>query len=164
MRQSERDSVINDRFPILSFPVAVPKISRYIAARRKAPVAYKMTGRLAALLILGVPDTATLPAATGPEVHVPLSGNTIIDLQPFRRESSIAIRDTRNAKGIASLINLNPGIDSWNLLRLDASTYREKANTTTEQKPFFERPQQADRIIASSHLGIDIQRPVPYIL
>ena len=44
---------------------------------------------------------------------------TIIDLQPFRKASSIRIKGAGGKEGLATLINLNPAINSWYLLRLD---------------------------------------------
>ncbi|MGZ3591329.1 MAG: hypothetical protein ACXU99_11800 [Thermodesulfobacteriota bacterium] len=43
---------------------------------------------------------------------------TIIDLQPFRETSSIEIKGVRGEEGIATLINLNPNVNSWYFLRL----------------------------------------------
>ena len=44
---------------------------------------------------------------------------TITDLQPFRTTTSIRIRDAGGKEGLATLINLNPAINSWYLLRLN---------------------------------------------
>ncbi len=44
---------------------------------------------------------------------------TIIDLQPFRTTTSIRIKDAGGKEGLATLINLNPAINSWYLLRLN---------------------------------------------
>jgi len=44
---------------------------------------------------------------------------TIVDLQPFRETSSIKIKGARGEEGLATLINLNPGINAWYLLRLN---------------------------------------------
>jgi hypothetical protein len=46
---------------------------------------------------------------------------TIIDLQPFRETSSIKIKGAGSEEGLATLINLNPGINAWYLLRLSSS-------------------------------------------
>ena len=54
----------------------------------------------------------------GPNSQAVQGAKTIIDLQPFRKTSAIRIRDDRGAEGLATLINLNPGIDAWYLLRL----------------------------------------------
>jgi hypothetical protein len=44
---------------------------------------------------------------------------TVIDLQPFRETSSIKIKGARGEEGLATLINLNPNINSWYLLHLN---------------------------------------------
>ena len=50
------------------------------------------------------------------EADVP---KTILELQQFRRTTSTAILDPAQRRGTATLIELNPGINSWFLLRLD---------------------------------------------
>ena len=47
------------------------------------------------------------------------SPKSIVDLQPFRTTTSIRIRDAGGKEGLATLINLNPAINSWYLLRLN---------------------------------------------
>ena len=49
---------------------------------------------------------------------------SIVELQQFRRTDSIQIRDTDARQGVATLINLNPRINAWFLLRLDWSGRR----------------------------------------
>jgi hypothetical protein len=44
---------------------------------------------------------------------------TIIDLQPFRETRSIKIKGAGGHEGIATLTNLNPGINAWYLLQLN---------------------------------------------
>ena len=44
---------------------------------------------------------------------------SVIDLQQFRKATSIAVKNTSGAKGVATLINLNPRINSWFLLTLE---------------------------------------------
>jgi len=44
---------------------------------------------------------------------------TIVDLQPFCETSSVKIKGVRGEEGVATLINLNPNIDAWYLLRLN---------------------------------------------
>jgi len=65
---------------------------------------------------------------------------TIVDLQPFRRTSSIQIKTGRGEEGLATLINLNPDINSWYLLGLrwpggvpDATYHLENADSGTQQ-------------------------------
>jgi hypothetical protein len=43
---------------------------------------------------------------------------TILELQPFRQTNSIAIRAEEGREGTATLINLNPSINAWYLLKL----------------------------------------------
>lgn len=43
---------------------------------------------------------------------------TIVDLQPFRQSVSIRIRSKAGADGTATLINLNPKVNSWYLLEV----------------------------------------------
>jgi hypothetical protein len=47
----------------------------------------------------------------------PETPKTIIDLQPFRQSASIPIRSA-GKEGVATLVNLNPAINAWYLLRL----------------------------------------------
>jgi hypothetical protein len=44
---------------------------------------------------------------------------TILELQPFRSESQVAIGGLKGANGTATLVNLNPNAGSWYLLSLD---------------------------------------------
>src|SRR5512135_2474130 len=46
------------------------------------------------------------------------SPKSIVDLQPFRTTTSIRIKDAGGKEELATLINLNPAINSWYLLRL----------------------------------------------
>jgi hypothetical protein len=55
----------------------------------------------------------------GSQLDVPYVSKTIVDLQPFRETSSIRIKGVRGEEGLATLINLNPDINAWYLLRLD---------------------------------------------
>lgn len=43
---------------------------------------------------------------------------TVIDLQPFRKTTSIRVKGAGGKEGLVTLINLNPAINSWYLLRL----------------------------------------------
>jgi hypothetical protein len=44
---------------------------------------------------------------------------TILELQPFRRATSQTLTDASGRRGTATLVELNPGINAWFLLRLD---------------------------------------------
>ena len=46
------------------------------------------------------------------------AGGTIIDMQPFRETHSIGIKGAAGQQGSATLINFNPGVNAWYLLRL----------------------------------------------
>ncbi len=43
---------------------------------------------------------------------------TIIDLQPFSQARSIVIKDATGKEGLATLIQLNPYINDWSVLRI----------------------------------------------
>ncbi|HMK53067.1 MAG TPA: hypothetical protein VK551_11225 [Thermodesulfobacteriota bacterium] len=58
------------------------------------------------------------PSKSRLEGQVSHAPKTIVDLQPFRETSSIKIKDVRGEEGLATLINLNPNINAWYLLRL----------------------------------------------
>ena len=49
------------------------------------------------------------------EADVP---KTILELQQFRQSSSAPIRSGSGREGVATLVNLNPAIDTWYLLRI----------------------------------------------
>lgn len=44
---------------------------------------------------------------------------TIVELQPFRETSSIKIRSQAGKQGVATLINLDPNVNAWYLLKID---------------------------------------------
>jgi len=46
------------------------------------------------------------------------SSKTILELQQFRESHSIQIRSRRGKEGSATLVNLNPAIDAWYLLKV----------------------------------------------
>ena len=50
--------------------------------------------------------------------NLPQVSKTIVDLQAFRETSSIKIKDGRGEEGFVTLINLNPNVNAWYLLRL----------------------------------------------
>ena len=64
---------------------------------------------------------------------------TIVDLQPFRETSSIKIKGARGEDGLATLINLNPNVNAWYLLRLswrgmtEEDYHLENANPTAQR-------------------------------
>jgi hypothetical protein len=58
------------------------------------------------------------PAQQGPASAVSQDLQTIIDLQPFRQSGAIAIKGARGEDGRATLIQLNPNVNDWFVLRL----------------------------------------------
>lgn len=69
----------------------------------------------------------------------PQPSKTIVDLQPFRQTNCIKIKGAQG-EGLATLINLNPNINAWYLLRLNwgdsaqSVTYHlENANPRTQR-------------------------------
>ena len=55
----------------------------------------------------------------GNQHNLPQVSKTVVDLQPFRETSLIKIKGVRGEEGFATLINLNPNINAWYLLRLN---------------------------------------------
>ena len=53
------------------------------------------------------------------DAKVPQDLKTIIDLQPFRKASSIQVKEGNGLESSATLINLNPHINAWYLLQLN---------------------------------------------
>ena len=69
-------------------------------------------------LISGI-TAAAFPTGDGAGTDAQPGVKTIIELQPSRLVSSIGIGATNGGEGQATLINLNPGVNSWYLLSLD---------------------------------------------
>lgn len=65
---------------------------------------------------------------------------TIVELQPFRQTQAIEIKTAAGKKGVATLINLNPTINVWYLLRLSwqesaaVAVYHLENSHPTEQR------------------------------
>jgi hypothetical protein len=86
-------------------------------------------GRLIAHLLLATLCLPFAPAALADQAPVPSPDQaaqyradvpkTIIELQQFRRSDSIAAEGGGNRRGTATLLDLNPEINAWFLLRLD---------------------------------------------
>jgi len=55
---------------------------------------------------------------SGPAASVFSNRQTIVDLQPYRQSGTIAIKGVRGEEGRATLIQLNPNVNAWFLLRL----------------------------------------------
>jgi hypothetical protein len=65
---------------------------------------------------------ASILAAAAADAPAPAPApaqTTIVDLQPYRLSDTIAITDGAAQAGTATLINLNPTINAWYLLKLD---------------------------------------------
>jgi len=61
-----------------------------------------------------IPDASKRPVRTSSD-----SAKTVVDLQPFRRSHTIAIKGRGGQSGTATLIELNPVINTWFVLTLD---------------------------------------------
>jgi hypothetical protein len=86
--------------------------------RRLAALAHRQLARCTLGLLSLAGAAATIVAATDipdPAAAVPLS---ILDLQPFRHASSSSIEADQGRQGTATLINLNPTINAWYVLKI----------------------------------------------
>jgi hypothetical protein len=66
----------------------------------------------------GVINQETIPTRKQLAEYEPSTPKTIIELQEFRQTSSVGIRSSRGAEGAATLVNLNPTINVWYLLKV----------------------------------------------
>lgn len=80
------------------------------------------TARIASFLLVasgvmavGLPDRADAPASQVAQYNADVP-KTILELQQFRQTSSVHIRSGSGKDGTATLVNLNPDINSWYLL------------------------------------------------
>jgi hypothetical protein len=80
----------------------------------------------AAMLLSGTGSFPLQPQQLPPEVLARQQAQfdadvpkTILELQPFRTDSQVSIRDAKGAEGTATLVNLNPYVGTWYLLTLD---------------------------------------------
>lgn len=82
---------------------------------------------------------------------------TIVDLQPFRQTRSIPVIDQRGQEGQKTLINLNPRINEWYLLRLSSGggapveTYHLENGNPAGQKLLLENTYPQGLIIQGHH-------------
>jgi hypothetical protein len=79
----------------------------------------------AVLLAAATGVAAADPVAPAP-AQSPRSTWTIMDLQPFRSETRVAVQRADNVAGDATLINLNPQVDAWFVLKLDWGAARAR--------------------------------------
>jgi hypothetical protein len=74
---------------------------------------------LVGLFPVGMVGTAQEAAATNQvKEYGAEAPKTILELQPFRQASSILIKSRGGREGVATLINLNPAINAWYLLKV----------------------------------------------
>jgi len=71
--------------------------------------------------VLAAAPIAGEPVARMDDKPAPI---TVVDLQPFRTESAIDVQGADGSSGTAVLINLNPNVSGWFLLRLDFGAAR----------------------------------------
>jgi hypothetical protein len=69
---------------------------------------------LSAFALLGLHVLTAPPTAAQP----PAAGATVLDLQPFKQTTTLAI-ERAGVKGTAALTNLNPRVNAWYLLAVD---------------------------------------------
>ena len=98
----------------------------------------------AALLVPGFGGMASgAPAQQGgPAAAVSQDRQTIIDLQPFRQSGAIAIKGARGEDGRATLIQLNPNVNDWFVLRLSW-----RGGTATEEYHLENASPRAQKIL-----------------
>lgn len=71
--------------------------------------------------------------------HETAAAKTIVDLQAFRQTSSIRIKSSGNHEGVATLINLNPIINVWYLLKVTWQGGSESSYHLENPQPRFRR-------------------------
>ncbi len=72
---------------------------------------------------------------------------TIVELQPFRETGSIKTKNPEGQEGLATLINLNPNVNAWYLLRL--SFGKEKSPQDYHLQNM--NPQTQNLLLGSEH-------------
>ena len=83
---------------------------------------------------------AVFQSTGSPRDRLPGVPLTVVDLQPFRQANSIEFKAARGEAGRATLINLNPNINTWYLLELhrpggtqDETYHLENADSRTQR-------------------------------
>lgn len=66
----------------------------------------------------GVVSHEAVPTANQAAEYAAAAPKTIVELQQFRQTSSSRIRSDKGAEGTATLVNLNPTINTWYLLKV----------------------------------------------
>lgn len=111
-----------------------------------------------ALAPLARAQTETLSEPAQDEAVRPTTTRSVVDLQRFRREESIPIRDAAGRRGRASLIDLNPRIHSWFLLSIawegtdDITTVHLENADPTGQTLHLD-PDEGGRLVIASREG-----------
>ena len=112
--------VFRDRVAEPTLAEIAPVLDSSIEATVEAPVA-DTTGQEEATA--GVFQARRLDVADPPasqyEDYLAARPKTILDLQPFREASSVRIENPAGGQGEATLVNLNPYVNAWFLLRID---------------------------------------------
>ena len=73
----------------------------------------------ASIIALGAALVLAFPFAGSADSGGQAAPRSILDLQPLRQASVMAVSGAAGRQGSATLINLNPGINAWFVLRLD---------------------------------------------
>lgn len=73
----------------------------------------------AALVQVVLLATAAADSVAPESPSLPQARRTLVDLQPFRQESRVAVQRANDVAGSATLTNLNPQVNAWFLLTLD---------------------------------------------
>jgi hypothetical protein len=123
-----------------------------------------------AVLLVGAMAGEAPAQQNGPAAAASKNPQTIIDLQPFRQSGTIPIKGARGEDGRATLIQLNPNVNAWFVLRLSwrsgAATedyHLENASPRTqkllldEQNPYGLVVAEGDRKTSCDLWGSDPQ-------
>jgi hypothetical protein len=96
------------------------------------------------VIFLALDLSQSLSGAYGQETQAPM---TIVELQPFRETGSIKTKNPEGQEGLATLINLNPNVNAWYLLRL--SFGKEKSPQDYHLQNM--NPQTQNLLLGSEH-------------
>ncbi|MFM9886122.1 MAG: hypothetical protein ACKVQT_24105, partial [Burkholderiales bacterium] len=88
----------------------------------RSPLVLRVRELLLALFCFAAAQVSgadALPPSRGRSEAAADAAKTIVDMQRFRRESSVLVQGAGERRGTATLIELNPSVNAWYLLRLD---------------------------------------------